>query len=558
MVQTALTRNRRHDGSRWTATTCCASPSTFGRIHAIQRLLEQQVDILETMTPQEFNQFRDNLNPASGFQSVQFRELEFACGVRRTDVLKWVQLDEAQRARLERRAALALALRSRQRLLRRRGFAVDSQQRADRNYLQHLSDEAALRPLPAARGSHRVRRALFTVARTARPHGRAHDRTADPGTGGSPGRPISTNTLQYQFFPELWEVRTYLGAGTTHERSDRRSPRSARRFPILADSTYLVSHSMGAAPLGARERWKRTGTSGRGTGPKRGNDGCPPSPRLPTASARSSALPRARFSSARTFRSCRRRLRPASTFSGERNEVVYEALQFPSLTYVWREWERYGAVIASSPPTTGARFRPSASSPRSRRRRRSPLSRTRITSRARSPTIEVIQDHCRHVGALLCVDAYQTTGIVPYDVLRLDLDIVTGGSHKWLCGGPGCGWIYVKPSLSNELKPAITGWMAHERPFAFEEAPIVYASSMYRFGHGTPTIPGYVVAAPGHETIRTIGVRAIRKHNVRLTERIAAMALERKLARQHAARSAAPHRLDRHRFRRGGRRLPRA
>src|SRR6185312_7716189 len=76
----------------------------FRRIHTIQRLLEQQVDILETMTPQEFNAFRDNLNPASGFQSIQFREVEFLCGLRRTDVLKYVELDDAQRARLERRA----------------------------------------------------------------------------------------------------------------------------------------------------------------------------------------------------------------------------------------------------------------------------------------------------------------------------------------------------------------------------------------------------------------------------------------------------------------------
>ena len=87
----------------------------FRRIHAIQRLLEQQVDMLETMTPQEFNQFRDNLNPASGFQSMQFRELEFACGVRRTDVLKCIELDDAAaratRAALER----TVALRSRQR-----------------------------------------------------------------------------------------------------------------------------------------------------------------------------------------------------------------------------------------------------------------------------------------------------------------------------------------------------------------------------------------------------------------------------------------------------------
>src|SRR5580700_11966522 len=75
----------------------------FRRIHTIQRLIEQQVDVLETMTPQEFNQFRDNLNPASGFQSIQFREMEFMVGIRRTETLKHIQMDDPQRARLERR-----------------------------------------------------------------------------------------------------------------------------------------------------------------------------------------------------------------------------------------------------------------------------------------------------------------------------------------------------------------------------------------------------------------------------------------------------------------------
>ena len=75
----------------------------FRRIHTIQRVLEEQVDVLETMTPQEFNQFRDHLHPASGFQSVQFREMEFACGIRHTGVMQWIELDDEQRARLQRR-----------------------------------------------------------------------------------------------------------------------------------------------------------------------------------------------------------------------------------------------------------------------------------------------------------------------------------------------------------------------------------------------------------------------------------------------------------------------
>jgi kynureninase len=143
--------------------------------------------------------------------------------------------------------------------------------------------------------------------------------------------------------------------------------------------------------------------------------------------------------------------------------------------------------------------------------------------------VAAIQAHCRSVGALLCVDAYQTTGVYPYSVASLDLDLATGGSHKWLCGGPGCAWIYVKPSLFERFAPAVTGWMAHARPFAFEAAPIDHSPSMYRFGNGTPSIAGYMAARPGHELIASIGVENIRTHNVRLTNAIVAMALERGL-----------------------------
>ncbi len=216
-------------------------------------------------------------------------------------------------------------------------------------------------------------------------------------------------------------------------------------------------------------------------------------------------------------------------FSGERNEVVYEALQFPSLTYVWREWERYGARtrVISSPDgrTIPTQHILDAITPRTKL---AVLSHAYYVSGAVAD-IRTIQSHCRSVGAILCVDAYQTTGTYPYDVTAWDLDIVTGGSHKWLLGGPGCGWIYVNPELRNGLRPAVTGWMAHAQPFAFEDAPIRYADSMYRFGHGTPTIPGYVVARYGHRLIAQIGLDRIREHNVRLTTMLAESALERGL-----------------------------
>ncbi|HVA28565.1 MAG TPA: tryptophan 2,3-dioxygenase family protein, partial [Candidatus Baltobacteraceae bacterium] len=98
----------------------------FRRIHTIQRLLEQQIDILETMSPQDFNAFRDNLNPASGFQSIQFREMEFLCGVRRTDTLAHIQMNDAQRARLEQRLNSPSLYDHLKALLARRGFESDS------------------------------------------------------------------------------------------------------------------------------------------------------------------------------------------------------------------------------------------------------------------------------------------------------------------------------------------------------------------------------------------------------------------------------------------------
>jgi kynureninase len=302
-----------------------------------------------------------------------------------------------------------------------------------------------------------------------------------------------------------------------------------RNFPILETSTYLVSHSMGAAPLGAKaaldtywdewaregpEAWEewlpRIGTIADGIGAIIG--AAPGSVFLgPNVSVLQAAIA------------------TCLGFHSARNEVVYEALQFPSLTYVWHEWERFGAkpvVVPSDDGRTIPTERIVAAI--TERTAIAVLSHAYYVSGAIAD-IRTIQAHCRSVGALLCVDAYQTTGIYPYDVTEWDLDVVTGGSHKWLCGGPGCGWLYVKPELLDLFRPAVTGWMAHADPFAFHAAPMDYAPTMYRFGTGTPTIPGYVVAQAGHDAIRAIGVGAIRAHNVRLTTRIAEMALERGL-----------------------------
>ncbi|HEU5479442.1 MAG TPA: aminotransferase class V-fold PLP-dependent enzyme [Candidatus Tumulicola sp.] len=300
-------------------------------------------------------------------------------------------------------------------------------------------------------------------------------------------------------------------------------------FPILADSTYLVSHSMGAASLASRRALEEYWSQWAADGPEAWERWLPAIGEIADGiGAIVGAVPGSVFLGPNVS-VLQAAVATSIDFSGTRNEVVYEALQFPSLTYVWREWERYGAVTRVVPSGDGR------SIPTERiveaiteKTAIAVLSHAYYVSGAIAD-VRTIQRHCREVGALLCVDAYQTTGIYPYDVTEWDLDLVTGGSHKWLCGGPGCGWLYVKPSLLERFRPAVTGWMAHARPFAFEPAPIVPAPNMYRFGNGTPTIPGYAVAKPGHDAIRAVGVPRIREHNVRLTTRLAEMALERGL-----------------------------
>jgi kynureninase len=134
--------------------------------------------------------------------------------------------------------------------------------------------------------------------------------------------------------------------------------------------------------------------------------------------------------------------------------------------------------------------------------------------------IVAITRRAHEVGALVMVDVYQTVGAVPIDVAAWDADIVVGGSHKWLCGGPGTAFMWMKPELRERLKPRLTGWMGHQDPFAFEPPPIRFSDDYRRFLAGTPSMPAYYVARAAYENLHAIGVERIRAHNLALCQRI--------------------------------------
>jgi kynureninase len=306
-------------------------------------------------------------------------------------------------------------------------------------------------------------------------------------------------------------------------------PRFRERFPTLESATYLVSHSMGAPPLGAKdalvgywEAWERSG-------PEAWDAWLPEIAALADNLGSIFGAPKGSVSLGPNVSLLEAAVASALDFRGERNEVVFEELMFPSVTYVWKAWERFGARAVCVPSEDGRTMSTDLlCSAITERTAVAALSHAAYVSGALID-VPAIVARCREVGALLLLDAYQTTGVYPYDAHALGVDIVVGGSHKWLCGGPGCGFIYIKPELRERLAPAITGWMAHDAPFAFEPAPIRLARDQHRWNTGTPTIPGYLAARAGHDTILAAGVPNIRAHNVRLTTRLAESALERGL-----------------------------
>ena len=138
-----------------------------------------------------------------------------------------------------------------------------------------------------------------------------------------------------------------------------------------------------------------------------------------------------------------------------------------------------------------------------------------------------IIEHAHKVGACVLLDSFQAVGTFPVDVQQLKPDFLTGGVLKWLCGGPGTAFLYVRPDLATKLEPKLTGWVANQNPLGFEIGPQRYTSGAYRFMNGTPSVPALYCARPGLKIIREVGIAAIREKSKRQTARLSALADER-------------------------------
>ena len=194
--------------------------------------------------------------------------------------------------------------------------------------------------------------------------------------------------------------------------------------------------------------------------------------------------------------------------SPARNRVVYERGNFPSVRYLYQAQPDLEVVVCEDDDAIVDAI--------DERTLLVPISHVLFKS-GEIQDVDAIVRRAHEAGAHVILDAYQSAGIVPLDVSALDVDFAVGGSVKWLCGGPGNGWLYVRPDHAERLEPTYTGWQAHESPFAFEEE-MRYAAGAARFLTGTPNVPALYAATAGYDLIEEIGVERIRANSLRQTE----------------------------------------
>ena len=301
------------------------------------------------------------------------------------------------------------------------------------------------------------------------------------------------------------------------------------QFPILEQQNYLISNSLGAMPASVFNRlqeyaelwssrgvkawadqwWEMPVTAGDAIAPLIGAKGGEVSFHANITSIEQSIL------------SCFDR----SSKRKKKTRIVCEEPNFPSVIYLLRTWaESHGAELVLVPSEDGI----SVDLERmleaiDERTFLVPISHVLFKSAFIQDAKSIIEK-AHAVGAFVALDAYQSVGVLPIDVKDLNVDFLLGGVLKWLCGGPGGAFLYVRPDLLRTLEPGFTGWFAHRRPFEFSSGPIEYREDAFRFLHGTPSIPALYAATEGPSIIRQAGVERIREKSLRQTGIILAAA----------------------------------
>jgi kynureninase len=291
-------------------------------------------------------------------------------------------------------------------------------------------------------------------------------------------------------------------------------------LPILGSSTYLINNSLGAMPrqveseLGRYARnWRERGVRAWGEGwwelPVAVGDLL--APLLGVGPGEVAMQPNVAVALAI--------LLSALDYPAERNRIVTSELEFPNVRYVLEGERRKGADLVVVPCEGGELATEAVGAEVDERTRLVVTSHVLYAASYRVDAAALAR-RCREAGALFLLDVYQSVGAMPLELAAWGVDLAVGGSVKFLCGGPGAGFLWARPQLAERLEPAVTGWQADADPFAFRSGPIRRASGAWRFLTGTPGVPALHACQPGYRMVAAAGIDKIRARSLFLTGRL--------------------------------------
>lgn len=294
-------------------------------------------------------------------------------------------------------------------------------------------------------------------------------------------------------------------------------------FPILSTKTYLASHSLGAVPRRTREsmaeyvdQWETQGIEawdgpwwdaildfGRTLEQILGADEGTVVPM--TNATRGMAA----------IASC-------FTFEGKRRKIVLSDLEFTTVYPFWRGLEELGATLEIVPSEDGLGVSTERLAEAIDESTRLVVSSHAYFRSGALQDLKQLTQIAHAAGAHLIGDGYQAAGTVPVDVRQLQIDFYVGGCHKWLCGGAGAGYLYVRPDLIETLRPRLSGWFGLASPFDYdrETGRGTPHPGIFRFLGGTPAVPALYAAREGTRIVAETGNAAIREISKHLTNRI--------------------------------------
>ena len=299
-------------------------------------------------------------------------------------------------------------------------------------------------------------------------------------------------------------------------------------FPILAKTNYLISNSLGAMPLAAAEglaryadSWATRGVRAWGEGwwEMAVGTGDLVAPLLGVGKGeltmhQNVTIATAVFLSALDFR--------VGGSKHARNKLVMVDLEFPSLQYLYHRHPDAEIVTVKSKDGVGIDVDELCAAIDDRTRL---VAFSHVLFRS-SFIVDAakVAKRAKSMGALTLLDVFQSAGTMPIDLPGWGIDACVGGCLKWLCGGPGNCFLWVRPEIAKTLEPRLTGWQAHKRPFGFEPGPIDARDDAWRFLTGTPNVAALHAAVPGLEILADAGLDAVRKKSKRQTARLVELA----------------------------------